>query len=70
MDIGILESGIHTIKVCGNREDDGTLTLSDGTNVADWPETVTLVSGTVMTLTNEPHPTDMVINPEIAFYEV
>lgn len=71
MDIGALESGICTIKVTGEREDDGTLTLRDGTNVADWPDTLTLVSGTVMKLTNVPNPvTGMIVNPETAWYEI
>jgi hypothetical protein len=71
MDIGTLESGICSIKVTGERQDDGTLTLIDGTNMADWPETMTLVSGTVMVLTNVPHPNvSMIVNPETAWYEL
>jgi hypothetical protein len=71
MDIASVESSLCQVKLVGERQDDGTLTLTDGTNMADWPETLTLVSGTVMRLANVPHPNaDMVVNPETAWYEL
>jgi hypothetical protein len=73
MDQGIatMESGVCQLKLEGTREQDGTLTLADGTNIADWPDTITLVSGTVMRLSNVPYPTvGEINNPEIAWYEL
>jgi hypothetical protein len=71
MDIASVESAVCQIKVVGARQDDGTLTLTDGTNMADWPDEITLVSGTVMQLSNVPYPVvGEVNNPETAWYEL
>jgi len=56
MNIETLEPGICQLKVCAERLEDTTLRLPNGDIVSEWPETLTMVSGTVMTLANVPNP--------------
>lgn len=74
MNITVLEKAACTIKMCGQRQADGTINLGmggDGDNIQDWPDTITLVSGTVMRLTNVPNPVSTSgVHLETAWYEL
>ena len=71
MNIETLEAGIHQVKVHAERLGDGTLQLSNGDIISEWPETLTMVSGTVMKLANIPNPFEGIGDKhETAWYEL